>query len=249
MLKSPLVFIFNVLETHYGVYKTSLYDHIRLIFEQDRQECIFMPIRNSGMSTIDKRAEIIDKKLRKIGPAHVIALSVSGVDCRLASIVHSTPMHSLFTISSPHNGSRLATWAWSPDRDLSLLDPISKFLGLPLSGFQEVNTEKLRNINKLSASDKIPIFSTSSWKYHRHMNDLLNKTGRYLQGEENTFIKWNDGVFYTEEMKWGSHLLSFDGDHTDLVGCNLKVNCAPLYRLALDNAKRLELHEEGKIAS
>ena len=109
MLKKPLVFIFNILESQHAVFRTGLHSHLKQIFDQDSQECIFLPIRNSEYSTILKRAETIDQKLRNIGSAHVIALSVSGVDCRMALSKFDTPMQSLFTISSPHNGSQLAT--------------------------------------------------------------------------------------------------------------------------------------------
>jgi hypothetical protein len=231
MLKHPFVFIFNILESQHAVFRTSLFNHIRWIFEQDNQKCIFMPIRNSAHSTLEHRAEIIDKKLRNIGSAHIVALSVSGVDCRMALSSYSTPMESLFTISSPHNGSTLATWAYSPERDLSLLDPICKFLGIPFDAFIEMRTDRIQKINKKLPQVNTPICSTS------------------LQGKDDLLVKWNDGVFYVDEMKWGNHLLSFDGDHTEILGSNLKINCAPLYRLALDNAKRFELHQEGKVVN
>lgn len=249
MLKHPFVFIFNILESQHAVFRTSLFNHIKWIFEQDNQKCIFLPIRNSAHSTLEHRAEIIDKKLRNIGSAHIVALSVSGVDCRLALSSHNTPMESLFTISSPHNGSTLATWAYSPEKNLSLLDPICKFLGIPFDAFIELRTDRIQKINKKLPKVDTPICSTSSWKHPKPSLDLLMETSELLQGKDDLLVKWNDGIFYVDEMKWGNHLLSFDGDHTEILGSNLKINCAPLYRLALDNAKRFELHQEGKVAN
>lgn len=247
MLKHPLVFIFNILESQHAVFRTSLFDHLKMIFAQDQQECIFVPIRNFSNSMLNKRIESIDKKLKEIGPAHVIAVSISGLDCRIALSHCKTPMQSLFTISSPHHGSELANWASSPGKDFSILDPLTRYLGVPTEAFQEIRPEKIRKLNKSLSKTDTPIFSTSSWKLQKSLSDLVRTSGSLLQGEENTIINWNDGVFYTREMKWENHLLSFDGDHTEILGSNLKVNCAPLYRLALDNARRLELHREGKI--
>ena len=249
MLKNPLVFIFNILESQHAIYRTSLYDHLRLIFEQDRQECIFLPIRNSKHSDLAGRAKMIDSKLRQIGSAHIIALSVSGVDCRMALHAHDTPMQSLFTISSPHNGSSLAKWAYSPEKNMEILDPIVKFLGIPFEAFQELRTDKISKINRSMPVHSTPISSTTSRKTHESMCDLLKPTGKRLQGEDEMVLQWNDGVFYVNEMKWGSHLISFEGDHTEIVGSSLNVNCAPLFRLAMDNARRHELHREDRIAS
>ena len=52
-----------------------------------------------------------------------------------------------------------------------------------------------------------------------------------------------DGTFFTWETEWSNHLATFDMDHTELIGSNLNNNCAPIYRLVLDN---LERHERIK---
>ena len=162
MLKHPLVFVFNILESQHAIFRTSLFDHVRQIYAQDNQECIMFPIRNSQHSNIERRTETIDKTLRSIGPAHIVALSIAGLDCRIALSVHNTPMQSLFTISSPHHGSELAMWAFSPEKDLSLLDPITKFLGVPYEAFVEVRKSSIQKLNKTLTPTETPIYSTSS---------------------------------------------------------------------------------------
>lgn len=250
MPKYPLVFLYNVLEDQYAVFRSGLIDHLRLIFEQDEKKCLFLPIRNSKFSHMESRVEKIDKELRKIGPAHVIAVSVAGVDCRIAAAYKDTPMKTLFTVSSPHWGSALADYGLTENKAVYVLDPIMKLIGIPYFAFTELETRKMRSLNKLYPNSKVPIFSTSSWRLKKDCSDLLIRTSKILHDDDFDVIhKWNDGVFYTNEMKWTDHLLSFDGDHSHIFGCNLKVNCAPIYRLAIDNAKRFENHEEGKIVT
>jgi hypothetical protein len=249
MLKYPLVFVFNILEDQFSAFGTRLFDHFRLIFEQEGQKCILFPVRNSKYTHIERRAEQIDKKLRSVGPAHVIGLSVSGVDCRIAAAYLSTPMKSLFTVSSPHHGSFFADCASTTEKKFEFIDPVLKLLGLPYFGLAELQTEKMKNLNRIYPNDKVQIFCSSSWRLNKDTSELLLKTSRMMYGnDEESIYKWNDGIFYMSEMKWKNHLLSFDGDHSHVFGADLKVNCAPIYRLALDNAIRCEKKEEGKVA-
>ena len=248
MLKYPLVFIFNILEEQFHYFRFGLHEHFQLIFEQEDRKVFFTPIRNSNFSHIERRVEMIDKKLRKIGPAHVIALSVAGVDCRFASAYKSTPMKTLFTISSPHHGSCFADYMTSTDKKMNFIDPILKLVGLPYYGLAELQTEKLKSLNKIYPKSLVEVESTSSWRLNKDTSELMYPSSKILSGsDENAIYKWNDGLFYLNEMKWGNHLLSVDGDHSHVHGSDLKVNCAPAIRLAIDNAIRSERMEEGKV--
>jgi hypothetical protein len=249
MLKYPLVFLYNVLEDQYAVYRSGLFDHLKLIFEQEDKKCLFLPIRNSKFSHMEGRVEKIDRELRKIGPAHIIALSVAGVDCRLASSLKDTPMKTLFTVSSPHRGSFMADYALTNGKEIHNIDPIFKLIGIPYYAFTELETGKMRSLNKAYPSSRVPVYSTSSWRLKKDCSDLLKRTSQIMQHDQEVVHKWNDGLFYVNEMKWGDHLLSFDGDHSHVFGSSLKVNCGPIYRLAIDNAIRFERHEEGKVAT
>ena len=190
-----------------------------------------------------------NSKLRQIG-------SAISSPCRYQEwtaawpCMHTTRLCSPYSLLVPHTTA--AVWPHGPiprKKKHGSARPLVKFLEIPFEAFQELCTDRICKISKSIPVHPTPIYSTSSRKTHESMCNLLKHTVEKPQGEDEMVLHWNDGVFYVNEIKWGSHLISFEGDYTEIMGVSLNVNCAPLFRLAMENARRHELHREDRIAS
>lgn len=231
MLRKPFVFVYNILEPKFQVFGNSLLSHIPKLFTEEGYECRLLPIRNGTFSDFTSRRAQIVSALRLVGDCHLIGFSTAGVDCRLA--LNEVEALSLTTICSPHNGSRLATWAASDDSVLSVIEPITQYLGLPLEAFLEYSPYHLRKMNENRASEE-NVYSITAWKECEETGLLLQESNRILQ-EISDYLEANDGVFTVSDCDSGEHLMSFDADHTELVGSNLNNPIGPIFRLVIDN--------------
>ncbi|CAG9326978.1 unnamed protein product [Blepharisma stoltei] len=244
MLKSPLVFVFNILESQHSLYRTILYDHIKDIFAQDNQPIIFLPVRNPATTNLVQRAGYIHSRLSDLKKPHVVAFSVAGLDCRHAMCKFGTKIESLTTISSPHHGSRFSDWTHTPQYEEGRVDPVVRFLGITKRALDEIDTKSIRRLNaSLPPRDDVKQYSISSWRPSQTMTFALSDLGKKLEDYVPFHKRTCDGVFFSYEAEWGDHLATFDMDHTELIGSNLINNCAPVYRLVLDNLVR---HEKVK---
>jgi len=247
MLKRPVVLVVNMLESHYSKFKHTLYSPVMSIFEADNQPVHFLPIRNASDSSLAQRIDYLDRELRKHQEPHVVGISIAGLDCRLSMDLLSTPVTSLTTVSSPHKGSSLADFASTPSCSSDTIQPILRYLGVPLEAFLEISLRNLKSINANISSNQEKVFSISSWKDVGEAHEMFKETIGFIDERNPHYKAYNDGVFTEWETQWGTHLLSFDMDHTEIVGSDLHNNCAFIYRLVLDNIRMLEKVAEGKI--
>lgn len=231
MLSKPFVFVYNILESKFQVFGNSLLSHIPKLFTEEGCECQLLPIRNGAFSDFASRREQIVSALRLLGDCHLIGFSTAGVDCRLA--LNELKASSLTTISSPHNGSRLAIWAASNESILSVIEPITQYLGLPLEAFLEYSPKHLRKIDQNRATEE-GVYSITAWKEYEESGMLLQESNRILQ-ELTDYLDMNDGVFTVKDCEYAEHLMSFDADHAELVGSNLNNPIGPIFRLVIDN--------------
>lgn len=241
MLRNPLVFVFNILETQHALFQTALFDHIKDIFNQDNQQCIFLPVRNPQTTNLNKRADYIHTRLSQFRNPHVVGLSVAGLDCRHAICKLGTKVESLTTISSPNHGSIFADLLHVEQGLNHFSKPVARILGITERALDEITPSMVGRLNKsLPPREDVKQYSISSWKSPEIMTHALYELGTFLELKVKFDKKTSDGVFFSFEMEWGDHLATFDMDHTEIMGSNLKNNCAPVYRLVLDNLLRHE---------
>lgn len=106
-----------------------------------------MPIINYPSTTLAERGERIAEMASKLGRrTHLVALSVSGVDANLAVGHLGLKLKSLTTISSPHNGSRLAEWAGSESMLYHKLGGLLPSVQVSAGSFAEMAPDNLAAI-------------------------------------------------------------------------------------------------------
>ena len=247
-LRHPLVFLYNVQARIHQVFRFRLVQHVQQILAQEGLQLHFLPLRNTASTTLLSRAQTIATALRSYpAPPHVIAFSLAGVEARVAIGALKAPAFSLTTISSPINGCLLGDWANSHARSMNELGPLLNFLGMPLSCFQEYSSPHLHSLKSELGELPVPEYSISSKCHQREMCGLVQFGWDVITSSTTAPDTSNDGVVAVKEAQHGTHLLSFEMDHTELLGSNPHNNCALVYRLAADAARLAEGHRFAKI--
>ncbi len=116
----PLIFTFNIRRSVFEQFGPSLFAHLTKLKLQSGN-LILLPVVNNLEHGIEQRAGSLSKLLPKLlnnlqsNQCNLISYSLSGIDARFAiSQLGLAPyVKSLSTISSPHQGSRLA---WLSER-------------------------------------------------------------------------------------------------------------------------------------
>ena len=66
----------------------------------------------------------------------------------------------------------------------------------------------------------------------------MKNVHEHIALQRSKYVKYdNDGVFCSDEMKWGDHIGHFNADHAELVGLRLNSNILPYYRRIHENIK------------
>ncbi|EGR29527.1 hypothetical protein IMG5_154150, partial [Ichthyophthirius multifiliis] len=88
--------------------------------------------------------------------------------------------------------------------------------------------ENMRSFNLSICNDQnVSYYSVGAETLQAHCSDLFKVTSNVLYNGLNKSYgppTDNDGVFCHEEIQWGTHLLNFECDHSDLVGLGRKTN-------------------------
>jgi hypothetical protein len=131
-------------------------------------------------------------------------------------------VNTLLTISTPHQGCRLA----SQLRDEMLLknhqlivEPGIRALGVHYDLFvEEYNERNIREMNKsLLDSENVNYISVGARKLQVKCSESLRITNEVIS-DCTTEDYPNDGIVATKESIWGTHLMNFDADHFEIIG-------------------------------
>ena len=119
-LRSPVIFAFNILTTHFMAFNTAHYAALQRIIQKDNNVDKFylLPNITSVSMTIEERAAQLAHSLNELADregfkehhrAHLITHSFTGVDSRAALSLFgaSAIVRSLSTVCSPHHGMRM----------------------------------------------------------------------------------------------------------------------------------------------
>jgi len=247
-LRHPLIFAYNVQARIHQVFRFRLVEHIKQILAQEGLEVHFLPLCNTPSTTLLSRAQTISAALRTYpSPPHLVAFSLAGVEARVAIGALNAPAKSLTTISSPINGCLLGDWANTHARTMTQLEPLLSFLGMPLPCFQEYSTPRLLALRSELGTLHVPEYSISSKCAEREMCGLVQFGWDVITSSTTAPDTTNDGVIAVKEARHGTHLTTFEMDHTELLGSNPHNNCALVYRLAADAARLAEGHHFSKV--
>ena len=247
-LRHPLVLAYNVQARMHQIFRFRLVEHVKQILAQEGIQLHFLPLRNTPTTTLLTRAQTITTALSAYpSPPHLIAFSLAGVEARIAIGSLKAPASSLTTISSPINGCLLGDWANTHARTMNQLQPLLSFLGMHLPCFQEYSTPRLQSLRSELGVLPVPEYSISSKCAEREMCGLVQFGHDVITSSTTAPDTSNDGVIAVKEARHGTHLTTFEMDHTELMGSNQKNNCALVYRLAADAARLAEGHHFAKV--
>lgn len=240
-LKRPVVFLYNILPRMYSIFGNKLVWHIEQLWLQEGIHLTLLPIINNDTSTISSRAEYIHREIESKYPnSHLVAYSMAGVDAAIAISKYGTPVRSLTTISSPHKGSCLAEFAGNVNVKYEHLEPLTRLLGMSAASFREYRPDVVNSMTQeLKPRQDVELFSISAAKDPAQMNSMVSWGYDILQEKLEGIEVFNDGVVAVQEAQLGTHLMSFDGDHSDLIGRDLMC-CGLVNRLIKDNLTLVE---------
>lgn len=243
-LKRPVVFLYNILPRMYSIFGNKLVWHIQQLWLQEGINLTILPIVNNDTSTISSRVEFIHKEIELKHPdCHLLAYSMAGVDAHIAIQKYGTQVKSLTTISSPHKGSYLAEFAGNVNVKYEHLEPLTSLIGMSTYSFREYKPDVIQSMTQeLKPREDVSLFSISGAKEPSQMNVLVSWGYDVLQSKDEDIEIFNDGVVAVDEAQLGTHLMSFEADHSDFIGRDL-ASCGLVNRLVRDN---LELVENSK---
>ncbi|KAL4511841.1 hypothetical protein ABPG72_012686 [Tetrahymena utriculariae] len=230
-IDQPIIFTYNVMLNVYKNFGQKHFEHIENhLSKQTNMKAIVLPIISYPEDSIESRAKQASQKIpellskHKAEKAHIISYSTSGVDMRyfISEFQGSQFVSSLSTIASPHKGAKVVT---AYERKLIFdqhLQAISRLVGLDIASFQEYRPANIRDFNTFILNNpKVQYFTVGGEKMAAQCADSLKSSNGALFSEFNGTSGApidNDGVFCFDEVQWGTHLLNFEADHSDLVG-------------------------------
>lgn len=232
-------FVFNILDRHWQMFGRKLHAPIQAVFAEQGVDCTLMPIINYPSTSLAERGERIAEMASKLGRrAHLVALSVSGVDARLAIGHLGLKVKSLTTISSPNHGSRLAEWAGSDIMQYHLLGGLLPCVQVSAGSFAEMAPDNLAAL-AIPTQPDVQYYSTGSSMPPRLLNNSLNFAEQVLNDPEE-FDSEHDGVFMQKEQEWENYLTTFNLSHNEFLGQSKTDYWKNVYRLAADNIKHVD---------
>lgn len=185
----------------------------------------------SWAAGVDKRAEdlkknllkiIGDKKQEKIEKVNIIAHSMGGLDARhmLFNDRNNRKIHehvaSLTTISTPHHGSAFADWGI---KNLPLVIPVARTLGLDLNAFKDLRTSACEAFNEDPDVKEFEASCSSTIKFQTYAGkqkfwgvfNALKLPYYIIEKEEGE----NDGLVSIKSAKWKDEYFKRTIDKTD----------------------------------
>jgi triacylglycerol lipase len=166
---------------------------------------------------VGERAEQLKKFLDGHAPhepAHLIAHSMGGLDCRylISKLGFESRVLTLTTIGTPHRGSPFADW--SVRHFERLVKPLLDWFDSPRQAFYDLTTARCREFNEqVPDAARVRYFSIAG----RHEGDWWSPEWQFphqivLQAEGP-----NDGVVSVTSATYGESLNIWEGDHLSLI--------------------------------
>ncbi len=180
----------------------------------------------SWSAGVDRRADQLKAELLKLTnefrdhrKVHIIAHSMGGLDARHMIYEHKMEdfVASLTTIGTPHRGTSFADWGV---KRAGRIVPFLKNLGLDITGFLDLTTEKCEAFNARAENFE----SRNSVKYQSFAGSQeRNRTFWALQFPQSIISDEegnNDGLVSVDSAKWRGDFFvkELDTDHLNEVG-------------------------------
>lgn len=191
------------------------------------------PIINYSANTITERTNkikvILDNVLADNDNINIISLSVNGIDLKYFLAENEDYMNhinKIFFVGTPHNGSKVSSFADRNKIDSYKLEKCLLSLGIPRKSFLFYNKN---NINILNNTLKTFINKYNSKLYNINCERLfseLSENLRILMNECNSinndlefYEKNSDGIFYENETISDdiNQLLTMNLDHNEIL--------------------------------
>jgi triacylglycerol lipase len=189
-------------------------------------------VRVPGLASVAERAEHLARAVRAIDArkVNVIAHSMGGLDARYAvsALGLSAKVASLTTIGSPHRGTPLADLGTGFFGDTLKLRALFERLGLDLSAFYDLTTQRMAAFN--AAVPDVKGVSYGCYLGHlptgpRGSSSLLWPAYRYLHGKAGE----NDGLVPVSSQRWGEVLGEIEADHWGQIGWSTSFDAPGFY--------------------
>lgn len=150
-------------------------------------------------------------------------------------------INTLFTISTPHLGSRLATLLRESTLHANhqlVVEPAIRSLGVNYDMFlSEFNQTNIRELNKtVIDSPNVNYVSVGGKKLHMKISESLRVTNE-LVADCLTEDFSNDGIIAAKESVWGTHLINFDADHYEIIGMRPDFSAVEMFNFYSNVAK------------
>jgi triacylglycerol lipase len=169
--------------------------------------------------------------------------SLAGIDSRIfiSMLGGDSYINTLFTISTPHLGSRLATILKESTLHANhqlVVEPAIRSLGVNYDMFlTEFNQTNIRELNKTVVdSPNVNYVSVGSKKLQIKGSESLRVT-QEIVADSITEDFSNDGIVAAKESVWGTHLINFDADHFELIGMRPEFSAREMFNFYSNVAK------------
>eukprot|EP01016_Furgasonia_blochmanni_P054225 TRINITY_DN8906_c0_g1_i10.p1 TRINITY_DN8906_c0_g1~~TRINITY_DN8906_c0_g1_i10.p1 ORF type:complete len:299 (-),score=60.13 TRINITY_DN8906_c0_g1_i10:166-1062(-) len=252
---SNIVLTFNVLGKLYRSLGFRPYETAYNLLREQGLNVLLLPIVNHSTNTITERSNYISRHLphllEKNGLSgtrvHVIAHSLAGLDMRyfLTKEAGSKYVKTLITLGTPHGGSYLADCFDSKKIGEDHIEPLSRALGVPYKSFAEVNPKNMFgfNMTTLNAAN-VHYFSIGGEKDGKDIADVFKYTQNFIKLSKELHLRNdNDGVFAVDEVRWGTHMVNFYADHSELMSVGAKSPQVDIFKFLGDHVQQLDKDE------
>lgn len=259
--KSPVVFAFHINRRVYEHLGLRQYEYIRNSFLLHNLNVEFLPILTDHNTYIENRLKqfkkglerIVDKHERKV---HVIGYSYAGILPRgyIAMNNGEDLIHSVLTIATPNQGSRLIDLLISHDLETKWhrIEP-----GLRSTGgdrdwlLEEYSSKSIYDYNNISPpSSEVKYMSVGGRKLKIKCSESIRFSAEEIS-KDNDEEHPNDGLVTIKESEYGQHLINVDADHFEIMGMKSNFNSRSLFELYANAIKSSDPdfnHMQGRIS-
>lgn len=160
-------------------------------------------------------------------------------------------INTLFTISTPHLGSRLASILRESTLHANhqlVVEPAIRSLGVNYDMFlSEFNHTNIRELNKtVIDSPNVNYVSVGGKRTQMKVSESLRVTNDIV-GDCLIEDYSNDGLIAAKESIWGTHLINFDADHYEMIGMRPEFSALEMFNFYSNVAKFYDADFKKKV--
>ena len=205
-----------------------------------------LSLQSQENSSINSRASKMSERITQaverydLQKIHIISNGVSGVDARV--MLSESPnlnqiLETLVTVSSPHQGSRLASIMLNDKMPRFLYERLSSVIGISVESFFEMNNGNIKFMNEfLDDYEDSRIFTISGNQVYNQQSTLFKEISNHIIHEGDVEDTDTDGVLLVKETKYHPDqvLGVFGADHYQMSCLSSDKESRHVYGMGLD---------------